>query len=689
MNNIDNAMQPDTNKTRARVRKPDMVLYVPKARREKEVSKSGTSVAKKRESHCTTREESGKACEAGLLQNDQGNARSPRKERRTFLQDSSHNNAFCQRNQGTKAQGEKSPKSHRKATSHHLLPSSSFQDPAFTGVSKTETYEGCTVQSAVSGGEMSDFQPEISSVNVSWKNENICPSEMQITGRTKRAVVAAEAVGPGEGGAQNSLEQRRLSEGSQLLFKNNRTNPLSDGGSESTGVSENSISGTADQRIPDNIETYKGSSPICTEEGNSNSAHISNCDLMGHIDKSHLFPSEITAYNRCRCTEQSNSSQTAMSDNSISECAVVEPKECNRAEEAKESVQHGDKNESPTSHHLVALISDQVGETADSRDSILTQSETRHLVEDGEQLPDHSNVSIGLSCSDRTPEKIDDVPSWVFKAADDEKLQAEESEHDDEKSLCGETGQYKLDTFEAKAALTTEGNILGLVDQSPESGSGAESKESASRSLKSDAEKMACCPGNILEKAATPLEVEKSALEELCSSLQDASEGKREEPPTNRVPSRLEETTNTSTDPVSHSEADNMADESWDALFNDDGDCLDPQLLEQAEVLCAGPALPSNSFSVMNARFRKSVAVRYRTFARAHTHNSMPEFLQPAKERPETSAALARRLVTNALGVRSKQSQAKREAELKQLKAARERKLLEAKQKEDAWEGRG
>ncbi|XP_053245493.1 coiled-coil domain-containing protein R3HCC1L isoform X3 [Podarcis raffonei] len=64
------------------------------------------------------------------------------------------------------------------------------------------------------------------------------------------------------------------------------------------------------------------------------------------------------------------------------------------------------------------------------------------------------------------------------------------------------------------------------------------------------------------------------------------------------------------------------------------------------------------------------------------------EFLQPAKERPETSAALARRLVTGALGVRSNQSKAEREAERRQLQAARERKRLEMKQREDAWEGR-
>ncbi|KAG9472442.1 hypothetical protein GDO78_019517 [Eleutherodactylus coqui] len=47
--------------------------------------------------------------------------------------------------------------------------------------------------------------------------------------------------------------------------------------------------------------------------------------------------------------------------------------------------------------------------------------------------------------------------------------------------------------------------------------------------------------------------------------------------------------------------------------------------------------------------------------------------LQPAKDRPETSAVLARRLVISALGVRSTQSRAEREAERKKLQEARER----------------
>uniref|UniRef100_A0A8C3UR19 R3HCL protein n=3 Tax=Passeriformes TaxID=9126 RepID=A0A8C3UR19_CATUS len=64
------------------------------------------------------------------------------------------------------------------------------------------------------------------------------------------------------------------------------------------------------------------------------------------------------------------------------------------------------------------------------------------------------------------------------------------------------------------------------------------------------------------------------------------------------------------------------------------------------------------------------------------------EYLQPAKERPETSAVLARRLVIGALGVRSNQTPAQRDAERRKLQEAQERKRLENKQREDAWEGR-
>uniref|UniRef100_UPI00398F5871 coiled-coil domain-containing protein R3HCC1L n=1 Tax=Pristiophorus japonicus TaxID=55135 RepID=UPI00398F5871 len=67
---------------------------------------------------------------------------------------------------------------------------------------------------------------------------------------------------------------------------------------------------------------------------------------------------------------------------------------------------------------------------------------------------------------------------------------------------------------------------------------------------------------------------------------------------------------------------------------------------------------------------------------------SCAEFLLPSKERPQTSAMLARRLVIGALGVRSKQTKEERDAERQKLKEAREQKQLAAQQVEDAWEGR-
>ncbi|XP_028916181.1 coiled-coil domain-containing protein R3HCC1L [Ornithorhynchus anatinus] len=198
---------------------------------------------------------------------------------------------------------------------------------------------------------------------------------------------------------------------------------------------------------------------------------------------------------------------------------------------------------------------------------------------------------------------------------------------------------------------------------------------------------------------------------------------------------------------------------SWDALFNDDGDCLDPRLLEELsgsvksrksiqeprfdyynyeapELDLSDCELPhvieiydfpqdfrtedllrvfcsyqkkgfdikwvddthalgvfSSPITARDALGSRYTMVKIRPLSQATRAakakaRACAEFLQPAKERPETSAALARRLVVNALGVRSKQTKAERDAERKKLQEARERKRLEAKQREDVWEGR-
>ncbi|XP_036593093.1 coiled-coil domain-containing protein R3HCC1L [Trichosurus vulpecula] len=199
--------------------------------------------------------------------------------------------------------------------------------------------------------------------------------------------------------------------------------------------------------------------------------------------------------------------------------------------------------------------------------------------------------------------------------------------------------------------------------------------------------------------------------------------------------------------------------ESWDSLFNDDGDCLDPRLLEELsgssknrkslqeprfdyynyearELDISDCELPhvieiydfpqefrtedllrvfcsyqkkgfdikwvddthalgvfSSPITARDALNSKHMMVKIRPLSQATKAarakaRACAEFLQPAKARPETSAALARRLVISALGVRSQRTKAERDAELKKLQEARERKRLEAKQREDIWEGR-
>ncbi|XP_076240872.1 uncharacterized protein LOC143183246 isoform X2 [Calliopsis andreniformis] len=63
------------------------------------------------------------------------------------------------------------------------------------------------------------------------------------------------------------------------------------------------------------------------------------------------------------------------------------------------------------------------------------------------------------------------------------------------------------------------------------------------------------------------------------------------------------------------------------------------------------------------------------------------EFLQPYRSRPETCAALARRLVTGALGVKLATAREEREHEKNILREAKEKRRLANKQREDVWEG--
>ncbi|XP_073408926.1 coiled-coil domain-containing protein R3HCC1L isoform X1 [Dendrobates tinctorius] len=211
------------------------------------------------------------------------------------------------------------------------------------------------------------------------------------------------------------------------------------------------------------------------------------------------------------------------------------------------------------------------------------------------------------------------------------------------------------------------------------------------------------------------------------------------------------------TDKMTPCGASATEEESWDSLFDDDGECVDPHHMEELmfserehgspkksrsfdyepqesaiddlelshvieiydfpaefkteDLLRAFASYQKKGFDIKwvddthalgvfaspitarDALYSKNPLVKVRPLSQATRASrakarSCADFLQPAKDRPETSAVLARRLVISALGVRSTQSRAEREAERKKLEEARERRHLEAKQREDAWEGR-
>ncbi|XP_042341346.1 coiled-coil domain-containing protein R3HCC1L [Plectropomus leopardus] len=218
------------------------------------------------------------------------------------------------------------------------------------------------------------------------------------------------------------------------------------------------------------------------------------------------------------------------------------------------------------------------------------------------------------------------------------------------------------------------------------------------------------------------------------------------------VASRLEET-----------DAQEAEEESWDTLFNDDGDCLDPHLLEELAVKAGRKkesiqeprfdyykmdrdddddidltedelahiveiydfpvefktedllklfqcyqqrgfdikwiddrhalGLFSSPIAAREALRSKHPLMKLRPLSKSSSATkakarSCSDYLLPAKERPQTSAALARKLVISALGVKSNLTKDQREAERRKLQEAREQKRLAAKQKEDAWEGK-
>ncbi|XP_067258573.1 coiled-coil domain-containing protein R3HCC1L [Chanodichthys erythropterus] len=239
---------------------------------------------------------------------------------------------------------------------------------------------------------------------------------------------------------------------------------------------------------------------------------------------------------------------------------------------------------------------------------------------------------------------------------------------------------------------------------------------------------------------------------------QEKDESRDETDSTSRTMNAPEDTSSALEHEGMPKEEEEEEEENWDSLFNDDGDCLDPHLMDEMSLkegaiqearfdyynwspeddeevelrddelshiveiydfpsefktedlirsfssfqqkgfdikwiddthvlgLFSSPIAARDALRMKNPMMKVRPLSKSSNATKAKAR-SCSDYLLPAKERPQTSAALARRLVIGALGVKSNQSKEEREAERNKLKQAREQKRLAAKQREDAWEG--
>uniref|UniRef100_A0ABM5G2D6 Coiled-coil domain-containing protein R3HCC1L n=1 Tax=Pogona vitticeps TaxID=103695 RepID=A0ABM5G2D6_9SAUR len=790
-------MQPDTERTRLRPKKPDMALYVPRARRDMAASTTSTSVTTRHgweESHKSTGRKSIKGCEPrqslnarrDKLHGSQGGAGSPRKEKGASSQKQGHTDEFCQSNPKSKTQKEVKLQSPKELESHSLLLTSGFLDPILMPLpsNKEETSpEYCTAPSSNSLEKMADLQLQsgLDDADCTCEQECLVPSARQNTFSLQRSKQAGallpDQVGLSEGNMQicsnkRPLGQRELSEGSVFESNGSDTESVGRDDSEPCRINEDSVPENAGSGVWGSIERQKTSTSVCSDEGMSNLRDSNNYNMQEYVDNSIIVFPEVVESNQYQYKDESNSNQPEKNGNSMLGNVLKQVAEQTGPEDDSESndasvdisaqaevseystSEHQEDPETCISIHAVEHLSNLIGvslenETKYRSESILIQTATGSLTEKPyKNFPDHLVVDADCNSSNRSCGWMDNLSNCGIQIVEDERGQVCISEHEKEGSFSHHICHCGID--DSEAAMPPGETRLGLREQHTGYRGNAEansySKEATRPLWDYASENMTCCPESTLDTIG----LGGTSVEESSKAEGEAGQN---------VPSSWEEPTRTTIGPTTHSGDNSMAEESWDALFNDDGDCLDPHLLEKlsvrspvtttsqeprfdyynyspADLDLSDSELPhvieiydfppefrtedlmlifcsyqkkgfdikwvddthalgifSSPITACDALSTKHLMVKTRPLSQATRSTktkarAYAEFLQPAKERPETSATLARRLVAGALGMRSKQSKEEREAERKQLQAARERKRLEAKQREDAWEGR-
>ncbi|XP_066476709.1 coiled-coil domain-containing protein R3HCC1L [Tiliqua scincoides] len=805
-------MQPDTGRTRVRPKKPDMALYVPRARREMTVSRGSTMLATRcgrEESHCSSGKEIVKGCKAsqrpkawtGLLHRDQGGIGSLGRGEGISPREWTDNDALCQSSSRSKMQEEDGPQSQQQPNSQCLSTSSSFLDPTLTPLSNSEVEALAECCTALSTNSL-ECMTGLSDLDSTWEEEHVFPSAGQgipalwrpgSTDSSKEAHLA-DQVGLSEGKVleytnERLADQTEVSEDSMFASKYSAIKPLSKGDLEPTGVNEDNVTENAGEKIPaSGTEALEGSSLEWVVEGLSSQTGASNSSILDHSGKSIMLHIEGSESDTCKYVDLNSSNQAEMSDSSMLEYAhkrnpdEVRVKKGNVTEDADESIpaqaevsecstlEHGEESASSVASHAADHMSDQIGVSLDNMPEYKGENSLIQAVTTASmQFPGSSGVVAVCSCSSRACGRLDDVPSCVFKIMENEWGHICSSEHERGGGFSHHTCQCKVGLSETTPMAEDAMFDLGHQSHEAKGSAGARGSfsEAASCLQECISKKMACLsakgsPESTLDRAEASLDatsVEKPTCGDVGIGLWHPSGAKVESEDEQSLPASLEEPSRNSIGPAAHNEDDNITNESWDVLFNDDGDCLDPRLLEGlsvrsppskglqepcfdyyncslADLNLSDSELPhvieiydfppefrtedllrvfcsylkkgfdikwvddthalgifSSPITARDALSTKHLMVKTRPLSQATRAaktkaRAYADFLHPAKERPETSAALARRLVTGALGVRSNQSKAEREAERRQLQAARERKRLEAKQRDDAWEGR-
>ncbi|XP_072044128.1 uncharacterized protein [Amphiura filiformis] len=105
-----------------------------------------------------------------------------------------------------------------------------------------------------------------------------------------------------------------------------------------------------------------------------------------------------------------------------------------------------------------------------------------------------------------------------------------------------------------------------------------------------------------------------------------------------------------------------------------------------ALAIFATPLVAQDALGLMNPMFRTRPLALATRESKMKAKKSI-EFLKPYKAKPDTTAVAARRLISGALGLRTKVTREQRETERRKLREAKDKKRADRQQTHDIWEG--